>query len=51
MEQKKLYVTPEETVVEIKMQQHLLAGSGGDSITTPTDDARVLDFTDTEELN
>ena len=44
MEQKKLYVKPEETVVEMKMQQNLLTGS-------EVSGARTLDFTDTEELN
>ena len=46
MEQKKLYVEPEETVVEMKMQQ-ILCNSNTDT----HDDARILDFTDTEELN
>ena len=49
MEQKKLYVKPEETVVEMKTQQILC--TSGDSNSDPHEDARVLDFTDTEELN
>jgi hypothetical protein len=49
MEQKKLYVTPEETVVEIKMQQHLLAGSGGSGSGDTGDEARPMDFLPDED--
>lgn len=46
MEQKKLYVKPEETVVVMKMQQHLLAGS---NIDDDQEGARAFEFTEPED--
>ena len=47
MEQKKLYVKPEETVVVMKMQQHLLAGSGETG--GGEEGARGFEFTEPED--
>ena len=46
MEQKKLYVKPNVESYEMKVSQFLC-----DSNSDPHEDARILDFTDTEELN
>ena len=46
MEQKKLYVKPEEEVVEFKMHQPILTESGEQG--GGLDDARPFDFTDTD---
>ena len=49
MEQKKLYVKPEETVVELEMQQNLLAGSGGSGSGDTGDEARPYNFLPDED--